>query len=209
MKNTLAFILCICAALTAMSQAKADAMFAFTPISISASDTGGAFDVTLTNTGLSSLSIAGFSFEVTVGNSGFTLLSVDETTTASYIFAGNSLFGPDLGFNGTGQTIQAADVTADFGNVIIGAGTTVGLGHVTFSMLPATGMGNYDLTFTGGAASNSLSDADGNLVPSDSTARGTINVMAGTTGVVPEPSTFILMLTAAGALAILRRRARC
>src|SRR5438552_826527 len=59
-----------------------------------AGSTGNSFDVFLTNTGPSSVTLGGFSFELQVGPN-ITITSVNiSTSVAPYIFGGHSLFGP-------------------------------------------------------------------------------------------------------------------
>jgi hypothetical protein len=58
--------------------------------------TGNALDVTLTNTGPSSVQIGGFAFELTT-SAGITFTgATTATATAPYIFGGSSAFGPNL-----------------------------------------------------------------------------------------------------------------
>ena len=82
-------------------------------------------DVTLTNTSGSAVTIAGFSFEITAASSNVNFEDVTTSTVSvGYIFAGNSLFGPDISSGGMpgsyGQTISAADnfTTSNMGTTI-------------------------------------------------------------------------------------------
>ena len=154
----------------------------------------GAFDVTLMNTGASDVLIGGFYFEVNVSSSQVTLTDATINTTANpYIFAGNSLFGPDIlvaVLNG-GQTLDASDVySGGGGGVTVAAGASVGLGNVDFT-IAGTLASDATVTFTAFPVTN-LSDATGANVPIDTLTSGTIS--AGT-GVVPEPSTLTMATT--------------
>jgi hypothetical protein len=155
--------------------------------SVSASD--GAFDVFLTNTGTSAVDIAAFTFEVNVSSSQIAFTdATTSTTTSPYIFAGNSLFGPDIlaSISMSGTTLDAGDVTADASNVSVGAGASFGLGHVFFTTT-GTLIGDATVSFTGSPLT-SLSDAVGTDVPITKFTTGTIIGVA----MIPEPSSLIL-----------------
>ena len=156
--------------------------------SVSSSD--GALDVFLTNTGPSAVNIAAFSFEVNVSSSQVTFTDATFNTTANpYIFAGNSLFGPEIltSISNGGQTLDAADATFNALDVSVGSGENVGLGHVLFTT-SGTLTSDATVSFTG-FPSTALADAAGTNVPIDTITNGTISPVA---TVVPEPSTLIL-----------------
>jgi len=169
----------------------------------------GAFDVFLTNETSSAVNLNGFAFEVNVSSSQITLTDATiNTTTYPYIFAGNSLFGPDilLGISNGGQTLGASDAYAlTPADVSVAAGASVGLGNVTFSVgagfnTPAT------VSFTG-FPSTSLSDNDTN-VPVGGFVNGTISPSSMT---IPEPATLTLATTCLaifGATWLVRRSRR-
>lgn len=174
------------------------ALFAATPtragIVVTAQSVGatdGAFDVFLTNTGPLAVNVAAFSFEVNVSSSliDFTDANIS-TTTSPYIFAGNSLFGPDIltSITNGGQTLDAGDATFDASNVSVAASASVGLGHVLFTT-SGTLIGDATVSFTG--LPTSLSDAAGADVPITTFVDGTISGVA----VIPEPSTLTLAST--------------
>jgi len=157
--------------------------------SVSSSD--GAFDVFLTNTGFSAVNIAAFTFEVNVSSSQITFTDATyNTTTNPYIFAGNSLFGPDIltSISNGGQTLDAGDATSDASDVSVGSGASVGLGHV---LVTTTGTLTSDATVSFTPSSTSLADAAGNDVPITSFTNGTISPIA----TIPEPSTLALATT--------------
>jgi hypothetical protein len=164
----------------------------------------GVFDVILTNTGGSAVGISGFSFEVNVDSAQVTFTDATTATTDPYIFAGTSLFGPDITRNITngGETLDALDISFG-GNQSVGAGQSVGLGHVFFSV-SGTLPGPATVSFTAYPATG-LADSGGNNVPIDTLTSGTISPA----GTVPEPSTLVLATTALalfGATQIVRRR---
>jgi|SRR5271157_1272802 len=171
--------------------------------SVSSSD--GALDVFLTNTGPSAVKIAAFSFEVNVSSSQVTFTDATfKTTTNPYIFAGNSLFGPDIltSISNGGQTLDAADSTFNAFDVSVGSGDKVGLGHVLFTT-SGTLTSDATVSFTG-FPSTSLADAAGTNVPIDAITNGTISPGA----IIPEPSSLILAtigLATWGATWFLRR----
>lgn len=170
--------------------------------SYSAGTSGNTLEIVLTNTEASTVNISGFSFGLSAPTPDFIFTAVSTSTTPGYVFAGNSLFGPDISVGGLpGQTLAAQDLhDTDFANVASGA--TVGLGHVTFSLAPDTSAGPIVLSFV----ANESSLADATFPDPDSLAvqlsDGTIHV---TGAAVPEPAT--VALTALGLLAMgLRNR---
>src|SRR5438270_11560761 len=80
----------------AAQTARADLVFAVENAAVPVgTSTGNTIDVTLTNTGASAVDIAGFAFQVTALSSSISFTGVTDATAAPYIFAGNSLCGPD------------------------------------------------------------------------------------------------------------------
>jgi hypothetical protein len=150
---------------------------------------GDSFEVDITNTGTSAEQIGGFVFEITTANSNVTFTDVTTGTTAySYIFDGNSFFGPDLAFMGPGQTFDGADIAATPSSyTTLAAGETLGLGEVFFDVAPAASSATVSFNLD----NSSLSDGDGNPISIDSAESGLITV----TGVTPEPSSLLLMGT--------------
>jgi hypothetical protein len=193
------------AALIVLSAAiPARAGIIITAQSVSSSD--GALDVFLTNTGPSAVSIASFSFEVNVSSSQVTFTDATFNTTLNpYIFAGNSLFGPDIleFISNGGHTLDASDATSNALDVSVGSGESVGLGLVLFTTSGALSS-DATVSFTG-YPSTGLADAAGTNVPIDTLTNGTIS--SGTI-IIPEPSTLILAtigLATSGATCFARR----
>src|SRR5450631_1810049 len=86
----------VLALLSLAAPARADIILSVQSVA-GAPGSSGNFDVLLTNTGPSIQNIAGFAFELSTADTNITFTDVTtSTTTASYIFAGDSLFGPDI-----------------------------------------------------------------------------------------------------------------
>lgn len=159
--------------------------------------TGNTLEVTLTNTGPAPVSVGGFSFSVTTPSPLVTFTQATVNTTQPYIFAGSSLFGPDITF-AAGAVLSASDAH-DINAVVIPANTTVGLGHVLFD-LGAARYGDIPVSLLA-FPSTSLSDGLANDIPITTLVDGTIFVR------VPEPSSFFLLaLLAPVAVRAARRR---
>jgi hypothetical protein len=172
---------------------------------VSPGTSGNTLDVTLANTGASAVSIAGFQFEVTVPSSSIIFTAVNTSTTAPYIFAGNSLFGPNI-LNPPptlpGQAVSAYDIfmTPNAG-VSLGAGSSVGLGHLLFNVASTAAPGPITVALLGSGAT-ALSDPNGISIPLGTLNSGTITVGAGS---VPAPTSLLMGLIAAAALIAVRR----
>ena len=184
--------------------ARADFVFSLEPgITASAGSTGNSFDVLLTNTGPSSVTIGGFSFGITAADPAINFTEANISTTAdTYIFNGDSLFGPTISTL-TGQTLEASDFSASSGTAI-GSGVTFGVGHILFNVDSGATPGPIAVTFED-APTTSLSDADGNDI-AFTTVPGAITITSPAT--VPEPSTEAFLACAFAALAIARGRRR-
>lgn len=193
------------------TSAYADTMYSISPALISAApgDVGDAFDVLLTDTGQTALSIAAFSFEVSVNDTDITLTGADYSTAASvgvpYIFAGDSFFqdfGSPLNFCNldgcSNQILDASDVTDDVAGIAVAPGGTANLGEVFFNVAPGALPTLASLTFTGEvsdvANANNLSDPAGDGIAVDSFSGGSISIASAAT-VTPEPSSLLLGLS--------------
>jgi hypothetical protein len=200
----------ICAAALLCSAAHGTTILSIQPAVVPAiaGDTGDSFDVVLTNSGPSSISVAAFSFEVSVTDPDITLTSADFSTALPYIFAGDS-FDATNGFplnTTSGQTLDASDLTNDGAGITVAAGQSFGLGHVLFDVAPNANPGAFPLTFTGGAGANNLSDPNGNNIPIDAFTSAVI-VITSPVAAVPEPSYFLPLLAGLAVLAYMRKRA--
>ena len=163
-------------------------------VSVSAApgSTGNQFDVTLTNTGPSAISVAGFNFSVSVVNPLIAFTGATTGTIAPYIFAGQSLFGPDLTGPVSAQSIAASDLfDTPLAGALISANSTVGLGRISFNVASGATPGVFAVTFAG-FPGTSLSDPAGTDIAIGSLVSGTITII-GTTP-TPEPSTGSMLL---------------
>ena len=168
----------------------------------SSPSSGNTLEVDLTNTGPASITLAGFSFEIDVTDPHITFTSATIATAAAYVFAGSSLFGPIISTSVPGQTLDASDLWAGLGGATIGAGATVGLGHVFFDVSAGDVSGLVTVMLSP-FPFTSLSDPEGNNISITTLASGSITIAASP---VPEPSALILALLGLAALAPFRRR---
>jgi hypothetical protein len=152
------------------------------------------------------VTLSAFSFEVKVSGTQITLTEATTATTVdSYIFAGKSLYGPNITMatSNSGHTLDAFDLyTIPNSGASIAAGASVGLGHVFFTV-------NGTLTAPATVSFTSY--------PNTSLALGSINVpitsfVDGTISpppIVPEPSTLALAtisLAIFGAAGLIRKK---
>ncbi len=156
-------------------------------VSATAGTTGNTLEVDLTNTGGAAVDIGSFSFEISVaGSSGVTFTSADiDTTVNTYIFAGNSLFGPTISTM-TGTTLDASDIAIS-GSTSLAGGETLGLGLVSFDVAGSAPNGPVTVTLTGFPAT-SLTAPDLSNIPIDTLNNGTITISP---SAVPEPSSLV------------------
>jgi hypothetical protein len=178
---------------------KASVILNVQSVSDAAGSTGDTLEVTLTNTG-TAITVGGFSFGLSVGTSNLSFTAVTTgTTTATYIFNGQSLFGPDISVqppNLPGQSLKAEDL-AEVSATVVGSGATVGLGHITFNLAAATPAGGIPLNFI--ALDDSLADQLGSPI-AFSTGTGTVTVTGSAS--IPEPATFVLVGAALAGLIV-------
>jgi hypothetical protein len=176
-------------------------------ISASAGSTGNAFDVLLTNTGTSAVTLGAFSFGITTADTDITFTNADTATAAPYVFAGDSFVdmnGLTLYVNSLpGQTVEASDLSNSGAGESIASGATVALGNILFDVAPGATPGAFAVTFED-FPTTSFSDASGNNL--DFTAEsGTITITSNT-ATVPEPATGGLVICALALVFLLRRR---
>jgi hypothetical protein len=157
------------------------------------------FDVDLTNLGAAAIKVGGFAFNLSIANANISFTDANVSTTALYVFSGNSLFGPDLTGPVSGQTISASDaVSVVLSGTTISSGSTVGLGRVLFNVSAGAAPGVFAVNLVA-FPFTSLSDAAGNNISIDTLSAGQITI----TG-VPEPS-FMFLLPLLMAAVVLRR----
>ena len=164
----------------------------------------GAFDVIVTNTGSSAVTINSFSFEVNSTSSQVNFSDATTGTAATYIFDGNSAFGPTINTT-SGQSLQASDFTTDIAGTSLGGGASLGLGHVDFTV---TGVLSSAVTVTLSAfpiTSLGGPPPDNANIPITTLQSGRISPGSTT---VPEPSSLMCAALAIPIGAWLVRRTR-
>jgi hypothetical protein len=190
---------CAAALLLTGGTASAGMVVGVQSVTALAGTTGDTLDITLTNTGPSAVAIGGFSFGLSTTSPDITFTDATvNTTTATYIFAGNSLFGPDI-TSATGPPLTAADLSVTPAGTTLASGATFGLGHVFFNVSSTAPGGPITASLV--SADTSLSDAAGHNVPVNTLDNGTITVIPAATVAVPAPPSVIPLLT--GALGLL------
>jgi hypothetical protein len=169
--------------------------------SVNSNGGNGYLQLTLTNTaGSSAINVGGFSFGLSVAiGSGLTFgypalpsTVVDTTTSANYIFASNSLFGPDISISGFGTNEALAGDNFDIpnGGTVVNGGETYGLGRIYYNLSGGAPAIPIAVTINKSTAFTSLSNNTGGAITIDTFTDGSIS--AGSTG-IPEPSTFVLL----------------
>lgn len=159
---------------------------------VAAGSTGNSFDVLLTNSGGSDVSIDGFFFGVSSSSADVTFTDANtSSTTATYIFDGDSLFGPDIiGPGSTATDISGSDI--GLSSFDLTPGTTVALGHVLFHISPSAP--TQTVTFNLDAfPGTSLSDEAGADIPIATLNGGQFEII-GNSAPVPQPATLLLLV---------------
>lgn len=156
----------------------------------------GNFDISLTNTGSSGISVGAFTFDISTGNPGITFTDASTTTAAApYIFAGDSFADVNgLPFaTKTGQELIASDTPNDGIAAGLNPASNVSLGQVSYSIAPSAALGTTSITFS--LTGTSLANSSG--APIAFTAQnGSIDVTS-----VPEPVPALLFITGLALLA--------
>jgi hypothetical protein len=185
--------------------ARANLIIAAQSVLAGQNSTGNTLEVTLTNTGPSSVTVGAFAFQITTSDTNITFTGSDFfTTPAPYIFAGDSSFGPILNLLGSGQTMDGSDISASSSGVAVTSGATVGLGRVLFNVSPTAALGPFTVVLDAFPSTN-LSGPGPNFanIPINTLTNGRITVTAGTA--VPEPASALLLGGALLSLALKRR----
>lgn len=185
-----AIITCFCCSMAVYG----DIIVTVEPVTITAGSSG-SFDIDLANTGSSSSTVGAFTFEISTTNSAISFTGADTSTVLNgYIFAEDSLFGPNLTGPNSGQTLFTSDMPATpFSGTVIDPGMTFGLAHIFFSVDASSAAGAFAISLTGYPAT-SLSDPDGNSIAIDKFSNGAINI-TGVNTTVPEPTSLLFLLT--------------
>jgi hypothetical protein len=168
--------------------ARADLLLTAQSVTAKPGDVNDLFNVYITNLGAAAVDVESFNFEI---NTTSTDITFEQATTATtlypYIFAGNSLFGPVISFSSPGQTLDAADTTANSGFTTVNPGASFGLGLISFDVAPGAPNQVAPVNFNTSPAATSISDPAGHPLTLDF-ASGNITVTA-----VPEPATGLLL----------------
>lgn len=196
-----AMCLCFCA-----EMAHADGItFSMQSASASVGSNGDRVEMIITNSGSSTVNIAGFSFGVQTSDPDITFTDVTGDTTTNYIFAGDSLFSPDILNPGgaSAQQILASDLEGTGLGINLLVGQSLGLGEVFFNVSPTASTGIANVTFLS-FPNSSLADGSAADIPIDGFTGGTIAISGATA--VPEPSSLLLLGSGMGVVGYRRRR---
>ncbi len=173
-------------------------------VTVAPGSTGDSLEVDLTNSGSTAVVVGGFDFEIFIANTAVSFSDVNTATSMTYVFSGNSLFGPDLTGPNSGQTISASDVAfTPFSGTTLASGATVGLGRVTFNVAAGAAAGTFEVNFVT-YPSTSVSDALGGNVNLGTYSDGNITIFSG----APEPSSLSLWLCLAVVALLYRLQAK-
>lgn len=181
--------------------AYASTIISIVPVTVSAGVTGASFDVVITNNGPSAQNIASFAVAFSIGSTNITFTAANYSTSATYLFAGDSYdvnSSSSLATTLSPQFIQASDISDSLNGTNLAAGQTLGLAHVIFNVAGGTAPGTYQVALatncTNGTGCTDLSDNAVVSVPfTTSNANITVRGIAAT----PEPATLALVLLAA------------
>lgn len=209
-------LLLTAALLSAASLAPAQAaiILGLTSVNANINSTGNVFELTLTNSGPSAVTVGGFNFGVSVSNTHLTLQDAKVTTvSAPYIFLGGDSFvidvlGSDsLLLSTTGQSIFGNDFrVTPFSGTSVVSGATFGLAKILFDVDSTALPGPVNATISLLAAETSLSDENGASIAIDTYINSIITLQGNGPEPIPEPSTYLTL--GAGLLTLLWTRRR-
>jgi hypothetical protein len=159
-----------------------------------------AFEFTLENSGPDDVIISAFTMGFSISNPSLALTDLTyDTLLATYIFQGNSMFGPSLFLPPLTTPVMFADVyDIPGGSITLLAGQTVGLGTLWFDAPSERQVIQIVLD------PSMISFAhDVNLYPDSQ-----IQLVDGTLSIVPEPGTLSLLLMATALVGVGQSRHR-
>jgi hypothetical protein len=196
-----------------LAPARAAIILSLTSVNANINSTGNAFELTLTNSGPSAVSIGGFNFGVSVSNTHLTLQDAKVTTAAApYIFLGGDSFVIDFLLSDsvmqstTGQSIFGNDFRlTPFAGTSVGSGATVGLARILFDVDGTALAGPVNATISLLAAETSLADENGANIAINA-YNNSIITLQDSGQVIPEPSAYLTL--GAGLLTLLWARRR-
>jgi hypothetical protein len=182
---------------------KADLVVSAESVTASPGSLNNTFEVDLVNTGASTIDVSAFALEINTPSSDITFEQATTATAMSYIFAGNSLFGPIINTDGPGQTLDFSDLASTPNSfTAVAPGTTFGLGLIFFDVAPGASSQVATVNFNTAPNISNASDQNGNNLPLDFVS-GAITITS-----APEPSSWMLLVTGLVGLVWARRRAR-
>ena len=127
--------LLIVACVFGTSTAYADLVVSVQSVTANPGDLGDTFDLARTDIGSPGVSVAGFNFHIQIADPDITATGVfTSTATATYIFNGNSLLGPEID-NQLSPTVTASDFALG-GPTTLNSGDVVGLGESRLTSYP-------------------------------------------------------------------------
>ncbi|HEV3078921.1 MAG TPA: hypothetical protein VGY66_04055 [Gemmataceae bacterium] len=206
-RRRLSYFLATLFVLTSATWTRADLIVAAQTVAANAGSSNNTLEIALQNTGVAPVNIAGFSFGVSTMGTDITFTLADvNTVVLPYIFAGHSLFGPNISTSPPGHSLTASDVDSNPSGTDVGPASTVGLGRLLFDVAPGAAAGPHTVAITP-FPTTSLTDSNGINVPITTLVDGTIIVTAGPQ-LVPEPASLTSagVALAAGAWLFVRRR---
>jgi len=212
MRNSTTILAAAILAAVTVAPMQGAAILSLSSATVTPGSIGNTIELTLTNTGPSSISIGAFNFAVAtpvLGGITFSDATVN-TTSASYIFSGSgdsfvidSLGGFSVLLSGAGtNSVTGNDFRLTPGAAtLVGSGVTVGLAQLLFDVDVATPYGLQIAAIGITLAESNLADGNGNTINIDSFVNGDISV-------IPEPSSMALLCAGLVGAVVARRRVR-
>ena len=205
------FLLTLIAVLTAAvvlpTQADGGVLTIYLTSQTTAAGGSGSVDLLLRNDMGTDVDVSAFDaiIEVTAG-SGLTFTAVDESVSAPYSYIFGTIQTAPLGDISSPPSAMLSDTHASY--VTITSGQTVGLGRLSYTLIPSTPVGTLPIVFTPDTTGylTHVYDSAFNALPLFLTG-GVITVTA---SVVPEPAHLCMLATGCllfGARILRRRRA--
>ena len=157
------FLLLLTSAGLLAPAASASVIYSISPIQPVAApgDVGDSFEVIVSNTGPSAISVAGFTFAVSTTDPDITFTSaITSTTSEPYIFLGDSFDNstPSALNLSSGMSLKANDFTPDNAGINIIGGESLALGRVFYNVSSSAVVpGFFTVAFVTDPGMNSLS----------------------------------------------------
>lgn len=178
--------------------AKADLIVTAETTSAYSGTTHNPFEFTLRNSGPDDVLISAFTIGFSISNPALSLTDLTyDTSLASYIFQGNSMFGPSLFTPPLATPVMFSDLyDIPGGSITLLAGKTVGLGVLWFDapidrQIIQINFDSMMISFANDA---------------DPYPESQIQLVNGTLSIVPEPGTLSLLMAAAALVGCVKLR---